>query len=217
MSRSCFKVTRLAVVSALALLTGLGFASADTATPAAKTGYKHVLLVSVDGMHAIDLTNWVANNPYSNLGTLAAHGVVYPNAYTTAPSDSYPGMLAQVTGATPKNGGLFYDDSYDRNFFHSKNYYVSQGLADKGCAGPRGTEVTNFEELDKTYNFSTGLVKDYTGGGTLGEVYTQLDLDNMQRQHFERPMRAGISTSIRTDQHDFRDHENGRYAHGLVR
>lgn len=38
--------------------------------------------------------------PSSNFTKLAGHGVVYPSAYTTAPSDSYPGMLAQVTGAT---------------------------------------------------------------------------------------------------------------------
>ena len=108
--------------------------------------------------------------------------MVYPNAFTTAPSDSYPGMLAQVTGASPKTAGLFYDDSYDRKEYPSVNYYVSQGLPDPGCAGQTpGTEVTNFEELDKAYNFQTGLVADLTGGGTLGRVYTQLDTDNMQR------------------------------------
>ena len=144
--------------------------------------YQHVLLISVDGLHAIDLTNWVANHPASNLATLASHGVVYPNALTTAPSDSYPGMLAQVTGATPKTGGLFYDDSYDRTEYPSKAYYTSQNLPDPGCTGQPGTEVTNFEELDRSYNFSTGLVADLAGGGTLGEVYTQLDPNNMQRR-----------------------------------
>jgi len=144
--------------------------------------YRHVLLISVDGMHAIDLTNWVKNYPGSNLAKLTSHGIVYPNAYTTAPSDSYPGMLAQVTGGTPKTGGLFYDDSYDREEYPSTGFYSSQGLPDPGCAGNPGTEVTNFEELDKSYNFSTALVADFTGGGTLGQVYTQLDPDHMQRK-----------------------------------
>jgi hypothetical protein len=150
-------------------------------TPAVASTYQHVLLISVDGMHAIDLTNWIENNPNSNIAKLAGHGIIYPNAFTTAPSDSYPGMLAQVTGATPKTGGLFYDDSYDRGEFPSKAFYTSQGLKDPGCVGNPGTEITNFEELDKTYNFSTSLVADYTGGGTLGKVHTQLDPDNMQR------------------------------------
>ncbi len=91
-------------------------------------------------------------------------------------------MLAQVTGGTPKTAGLFYDDSYDRTEYPSKAFYTSQGLPDPGCAGQAGTEVTNFEALDKTYNFSTQLVIDYTAGGTLGQVYTQLDPDNMQRK-----------------------------------
>ena len=145
-------------------------------------GYKHVLLVSVDGMHAIDLTRWIASHPGGNFAKLADKGVVYPNAFTTAPSDSYPGMLAQVTGATPKGGGLFYDDSYDRTEYPSKAFYTSQNLPDPGCTGNAGTEVTNFEALDKTYNFSTALVADFTGGGTVGQVYTQLDPDHMQRK-----------------------------------
>jgi hypothetical protein len=154
---------------------------ASAATPAVSSVYQHVLLISVDGLHAIDLTNYIQNNPASNFAKLAGHGIVYPNAFTTAPSDSYPGMLAQVTGASPKTAGLFYDDSYDRKEYPSVNYYLSQGMADPGCVGTPGTEVTNFEELDKGYNFSTALVSDLTGGGTLGKVYTQLDTNNMQR------------------------------------
>src|SRR5271165_3184543 len=157
-------------------------ALADDGPPAVQPRYKHVLLVSVDGMHAIDLKNWIASHRYSNFARLAAHGVQYPGAYTTGPSDSYPGMLAQVTGGTPKTAGLFYDDSYDRKEYPSKAFYTSQGLPDPGCVGNPGTEITNFEELDKTYNFSTALVTDYTAGGKLGEVYTQLEPDNMQRR-----------------------------------
>jgi hypothetical protein len=174
-----------AVAGAAALLVAIGqpvrAGDDDDGRAAVGRDYKHVLLISVDGMHAVDLTNWIANHPDSHFAHLANHGIVYPNAYTTAPSDSYPGMLAQVTGATPKNGGLFYDDSYDREEYPSKAFYTSQGLPDPGCTGKAGTEVTNFEELDKSYNYSTGLVADIAGGGTLGKVYTQLDPDHMQR------------------------------------
>lgn len=65
--------------------------------------------------------------------------------------------------------------------YPSVNYWVSQGLADPRCTGGAGAEVTNFEELDKSCSFATGLVADITGGGTLGQVYTQLDPNNMQR------------------------------------
>ncbi|MBV9290510.1 MAG: alkaline phosphatase family protein, partial [Hyphomicrobiales bacterium] len=176
---------RALVASMLAssvLSSAVALADDDRGPPAVGAHYKHVLLISVDGMHAIDLKNWIASHPMGNFARLAAHGVQYPGAYTTAPSDSYPGMLAQVTGGTPKTAGLFYDDSYDRTEFPSKAFYTSQGKPDPGCTGEEGTEVTNFEELDKSYNFSTGLVKDFTAGGKLGQVYTQLDPDNMQRR-----------------------------------
>jgi hypothetical protein len=168
----------------LATAAALGAAAqpAAAASPAVTSSYQHVLLISVDGMHAIDLANWIQSHPSSNFARLANSGIIYPNTFTTAPSDSYPGMLAQVTGASPKTAGLFYDDSYDRREYPSVNYYVSQGLADPGCVGGPGTEVTNFEELDRGYNFSTALVSDLTGGGTLGKVYTQLDPNNMQRR-----------------------------------
>jgi hypothetical protein len=158
----------------------IGAQQAHAAAPAVSTDYKHVLLISVDGMHAVDLTNWIQNNPKSNFAKLANNGIIYPNAFTTAPSDSYPGMIAQVTGATPKTAGLFYDDSYDRTAYPSKSFYTSQNMADPGCTGTPGAELTNFEELDPSYNFATGLVADVTGGGTLGQVLTQLDPDNMQ-------------------------------------
>lgn len=155
--------------------------AAQYPTPAVGSTYKHVLLISVDGLHAVDLSNWIEKHPAGNIAKLAGHGIIYSNAFTTAPSDSFPGMLAQVTGGTPATGGLFYDDSYDRTEYPSKASYTSQGKADPGCTGKPGTEVTNFEDLDKTYDYSSGLVTDYTAGGTVGKVYTQLDPDHMQR------------------------------------
>jgi Type I phosphodiesterase / nucleotide pyrophosphatase len=171
-----------AAIAGAMLACGVADAHADDDGPHGGHGYKHVLLISVDGMHSIDLKRWIASHPGGNFAKLVDQGVVYPNAYTTAPSDSYPGMLAQVTGGTPKSGGLFYDDSYDRTEYPAKAFYTSQGLADPGCVGTPGTELTNFEALDKSYNYSTQLVADYTGGGTVGQVYTQLDPDHMQRK-----------------------------------
>src|SRR5215831_8764502 len=59
---------------------------------------KHVLLISVDGLHASDLTRFVAANPASALATLARRGTSFLNASTSKPSDSFPGLLAMVTG-----------------------------------------------------------------------------------------------------------------------
>jgi hypothetical protein len=87
------------------------------AAPAGAHGHgrvEHVLLISVDGLHQQDLAWWVRHHPDSALAKLTGTGVEYGNARTTFPSDSFPGMLAQVTGGTPKTTGVYYDDSYNR-------------------------------------------------------------------------------------------------------
>ena len=73
-----------------------------------------VLLISIDGLHAIDLARYVTNNPNSTLAQLSHHGRTYTNAASTKPSDSFPGLLAMVTGGTPRSTGVYYDDGYDR-------------------------------------------------------------------------------------------------------
>lgn len=62
---------------------------------------KHVLLISVDGLHALDVSNYIAVHPDSALAALASHGVTYSNARTPSLSDSFPGLLALVTGRLP--------------------------------------------------------------------------------------------------------------------
>src|SRR5215470_16943798 len=66
---------------------------------------EHVLLISVDGLHAVDLVNCITTNLCPHLAKLTNHAVVYPNAWTTKPSDSFPGLLAQITGGTPNSHG----------------------------------------------------------------------------------------------------------------
>jgi hypothetical protein len=100
---------------------------------------QHVLLISVDGLHASDLAAWVAEHPGSTLAQLSARGTTYPRASTTVPSDSFPGLLALVTGGTPKSTGVYYDDSYDRSLFAPGNV---------GCTGTPGTEVVYDESID---------------------------------------------------------------------
>ncbi|MBV9258808.1 MAG: alkaline phosphatase family protein, partial [Ktedonobacteraceae bacterium] len=64
---------------------------------------RHVLLISVDGLHAIDLTRYVSTYPHSTLAALSKDGVTYTNASTTRPSDSFPGILSMTTGGTPRS------------------------------------------------------------------------------------------------------------------
>ena len=87
---------------------------------------KHVLLISVDGLHALDVARYVDGHPYSTLTQLTKHGIIYSNARTPANSDSFPGLLALVTGGSPVTGDLFYDVSYDRGYFAN---------GDSSCSG----------------------------------------------------------------------------------
>src|SRR5437588_7862608 len=95
-------------VGTLTLASAVGVQAAPS-TAAHPTRGRHVLLLSVDGLHASDLSQWVAANPTSNLAALSGEGTTYSNAATSEPSDSFPGLLAQVTGGTPKSTGVYYD------------------------------------------------------------------------------------------------------------
>jgi len=137
----------------LLLLTGTGVdlaiqgkASARSAQPA-----KHVLLLSVDGLHQSDLTWYVSAHPVSALATLVKQGVDFTNAKTPFPSDSFPGMTAIMTGGNPKSTGIYYDDSYNRALFPAAGYAkdgTPNPLHDCSKLTP-GAEVTYFEALDK--------------------------------------------------------------------
>ncbi|MEO8127528.1 MAG: alkaline phosphatase family protein [Bryobacteraceae bacterium] len=77
---------------------------------------KRVLLISVDGMHSLDLANYIASNPNSTLALLTQNGYNYTNAASTKPSDSIPGTAGYVTGGTPAVTGMYYDDAYNRKW-----------------------------------------------------------------------------------------------------
>src|SRR6267378_480329 len=101
---------------------------------------KHALLISVDGLHALDVANYVIHHPHSALAELSGHGVTYTNARTPANSDSFPGLLAPVTGGSPISHGLFYDVSYNRGIFDPTN---------TTCSGQPGNVQVFDESIDK--------------------------------------------------------------------
>src|SRR5258708_18779528 len=76
---------------------------------------KHVLLISVDGLHAVDLERWIKSHSTSILSLLSAKGVTYTQASCSKPSDSFPGLVALVTGGSPRSTGIWYDVAFDRD------------------------------------------------------------------------------------------------------
>jgi len=116
-----------------------------------RSAIEHVLLISVDGMHQIDLDRFVSAHPGSAFARLIRHGVQYTHASTAKPSDSFPGLLAFMTGGSPISHGVFYDDTYDRTLFAPGSQ----------CKGQPGTETMFAENLD--YDLSK-----LDGGGPAG-------------------------------------------------
>jgi hypothetical protein len=161
----------LAASIAVGLLAGF-VAQADSDESPLEAGHhvKHVLLISVDGLHALDLSNYVASHPDSALADLSKHGVTYTNNSTSSPSDSFPGLASLVTGGSPVTTGLWYDDTYNRALSPPQE---TDGLGNPGgsCPGKIGTNVAWDEAVDKDL---TRL----DGGGGLNPKYLVRDPNN---------------------------------------
>ena len=143
-TRKCSRVVGAVAAGALALvITPAGAGAAATVhRPGGRSA--HVLLLSVDGLHQSDLVWYVKTHPRSALARLVDRGTEYTKAQTTFPSDSFPGMVAQLTGGGPGTSGVFYDDTYNHQL-------LPAGTVDCTTA-PRGTEVSWTEAADRSQN-----------------------------------------------------------------
>jgi hypothetical protein len=135
---------RLLAVALSTVLIGTTFSAPARANDELGRGdkIKHVLLISVDGLHALDVANYVSLPSHANsaLAELTSHGIIYSNARTPALTDSFPGLLALVTGGSPISHGLFYDVSYNRAIFDPTN---------TTCSGQPGNMQVFDESIDK--------------------------------------------------------------------
>lgn len=134
---------RISVLATLALSVLPALPGSAKADDPEHGDIQRVLLISIDGMHALDVANYVKAHPNSALAELSAHGVTFSNARTPANSDSFPGVLALVTGGSPRSHGLFYDFSYDRTIWPPDH---------NGCSGPPGTQMIFDESIDVYVN-----------------------------------------------------------------
>jgi hypothetical protein len=119
---------------------------------------KRVLLISVDGMHAVDFTNCAngistvnGGEPFCPaLAALGRTGINYVAASTSKTSDSFPGLTAIVTGGSPALTGVYYDVAYSRNF-DAPAKTTGNGLGAGPCtpfATPTGTTSEYEEGID---------------------------------------------------------------------
>ena len=98
-----------------------------------------MLLLSVDGLHQQDLSWYVRHYPASTLASLVRHGVDYADAATPIPSDSFPGLVGQVTGGDPGVTGIYYDDTFNHDVFPAGT---------TNCAGPVPGGEAAYTEAD---------------------------------------------------------------------
>jgi hypothetical protein len=131
-----------AVLAALAVGSPAG---ATEAAPAAGPA-QHVLLLSVDGLHQSDLSWWIHDHPYGSIARLVRGGTEYEHASTPIPSDSFPGLVGQITGGNPATTGIYYDDTYNRSLLPPGSACTA------GQTTGLGSEVNLAENLDVDSN-----------------------------------------------------------------
>jgi hypothetical protein len=187
--------TLLLPMAAVAAFGALGFSTVvDAGTPGSGT-IKHVLLLSIDGMHAIDFYNCThgiegvnGGAPYCpNLAAVSSHGVNYVAAVSSKPSDSFPGLAALVTGGSPKSTGLYYDVAYDRSL-DAPATTTGTGLAGGSCT-PYGIPAGTTTDYDQGIDYDDTKLN----GGAPGAGVTEGGAASIDPQHLVRNPQAGCA------------------------
>jgi hypothetical protein len=207
----------LAVLS-LAAACSLGTAIAQT-NPPNQNPIKRVLLISVDGMHAVDFLNCAngistINNgqPFCPaLAALGKTGVNYVAASTSKTSDSFPGLEAIVTGGSPALTGVYYDVAYSRDY-DAPLKTTGNGLAGGPCtpyAKPTGTTSEYEEGID--------FDKTKVNGGAPGASLTDGGLNSIDPDRLIRDPNNGCNPVfpwdfVRVNSIFSVIHQNGGYA-----
>jgi len=156
---------------------------------------KHVLLISIDGMHAVDFYNCAngvagVNGGYGycpNMTALSQTGINYVNTTSSKPSDSYPGIMALVTGGTPKSTGIYYDVAFDRSL-DGPTITTGTGLAGTTCTPyttPVGTTTDNDQGID--------LDDTKLNGGAPGAALTEGGVASIDPKKLSRDPLAGCA------------------------
>src|SRR5258708_9131033 len=95
---SASKIMTTALAVLLASATCL-----TTPAQAADRPVEHVLLVSIDAFHAVDLAPYVAATPPSAIAELSPPGVTFCHPTRSQPSGPFPALLALVSGGSPRS------------------------------------------------------------------------------------------------------------------
>jgi hypothetical protein len=150
-----------AAIAAL-VIGGTVALSVPSASAHPKGQIKHVLLISVDGMHQSDLNWYIANHPGSELAQLASGGAEFTNNHTSDPSDSDPGGTAIMTGGDPRATGVYYDVEY------------SHAVDEAGAACTPGQPPTGGDVIYDSPDDKLNAVPDLLNNGS-GQTFPSFD------------------------------------------
>jgi len=140
--------------------------------------FRHVLLLSIDGLHQVDLAGFIKNSPASALAKLARRGIQYTKAYVNRldgspsnPTDSFPGLLALTTGGSSPTHGGWYDVGYARDLYPYS--------ATAPCSGLPGAAATYDESIDADNTFLWGSASDNTPTHELATARARIDVTKL--------------------------------------
>jgi hypothetical protein len=154
-----------AITVAIAGALGGGAYASAAAQPGHGGGHHeigHVLLISVDGLHQQDLAWYAQAFPGSLLAALYHRGLEYSNASTPFPSDSFPGMVGQLTGGDPRVTGVYYDDTFNHDVFPAGT---------TNCSGPVPGGEAAYTEADDINQDSIDAGQGLSGlPGSIGQM-----------------------------------------------
>jgi hypothetical protein len=154
-----------------------------------------VLLLSIDGMHAVDFYNCShgiagvnGGNPYCpNMAALSRHAINYVAAVSSKPSDSFPGLAAIVSGGSPKSTGLYYDVAYDRSLDPPATT-TGTGLAGGSCT-PYGIPAGTTTDYDQGIDIDDTLLN----GGAPGAAATEGGIASIDPKKLVRDPQQGCA------------------------
>ena len=146
----------------------------------------------------------------SELAKLVGGGAEYARAQTPIPSDSFPGMTAQVTGGNPRTTGVYYDDEYS---------HAVLPAGTTSCHGqPTGGEVI-YDSPDDKNPTALDAGQGLTGlPGSILEMTSQPQslLEPAQLPVNPHDLQADLSARISPGQHDLRSGPRPRAADRMV-
>ena len=192
---------RILSVVLIALLTMAPLSPAQSGVGSGQHKIQHILLISIDGMHAVDFLNCSrgiagVNNgePYCpNLAALANRGVDYLAASTSKPSDSFPGLMNIITGATPRTMGVYYDVAYDRS--------LDGPATTTGNGNPAAPCDATKPPTGYTTEYEEGIDFDQTllNGGAPGASLTDGGIASIDTSKLDRDPKKGCAPVLPQD------------------